>query len=169
MNTVIHVCVLGVSERGGTYPQPLVDTFPVELVATGQDSQQLAGLEITHTHHTAATQREWTCKVRQHKKPVRHFFTWPLSIRADLCRLVIELDHKEHDGKIHSINQGCRGVNGQHSQRLFRLLIIWIEPIGRKLFDVSLSQSSEFGFSQTFSEVQEGLWAKNTTSATTEE
>lgn len=66
----------------------------MELVATGQDSQQLAGLEITHTHHT---------------------------------------------------------------ERLFRLLIIWIEPIGRKLFDVSLSQSSEFGFSQTFSEVQEGL------------
>ncbi|TNN81952.1 hypothetical protein EYF80_007860 [Liparis tanakae] len=40
---------------------------------------------------------------------------------------------------------------------------------GRKLFDVSLGQSSEFGFSQTFSEVQEGLWAGNTTSATTEE
>lgn len=87
----------GVGPTDGTRPvgpQPFVDTLPVELVAAGQDSQQLAGLKITHTHHT---------------------------------------------------------------QCLFRLMVIWIEPIGRKLFDVSLSQSSEFGLSQTFSEVQEGL------------
>lgn len=36
-------------------------------------------------------------------------------------------------------------------------MVVWIEPIGRKLFDVSLSQSSEFSLSQTLSEVQEGL------------
>lgn len=66
----------------------------MELMAAGQDSQQLARLKITHTHHT---------------------------------------------------------------QCLFRLMVIWIEPIGRKLFDVSLGQSSEFGLSKTLSEVQEGL------------
>lgn len=49
---------------------------------------------------------------------------------------------------------------GQHSQCLFRLVVIWIEPIGRKLFDVSLRQSTEFGLPQTLSEVQEGLWGK---------
>ncbi len=52
----------------GTYPQPLVDTLPVELVAAGQDSQQLAGLKITHTHHTPATQQVLAHQVRQHKK-----------------------------------------------------------------------------------------------------
>lgn len=39
---------------GSTYPQPFVDTLPVELVAAGQNSQQLAGLKITHAHHTPA-------------------------------------------------------------------------------------------------------------------
>lgn len=63
-------------------------------MAAGQNSQQLAGFKITHTHHT---------------------------------------------------------------QCLFRLMVIRIEPIGGKLFNVSLGQSSEFGLSQTLSEVQEGL------------
>lgn len=40
---------------------------------------------------------------------------------------------------------------------MFRLMVIRIEPIGGKLFNVSLGQSSEFGLSQTLSEVQEGL------------
>lgn len=40
---------------------------------------------------------------------------------------------------------------------MLRLMVIWIEPIGWKLFDVSLGQSSEFGLSQTLGEVQEGL------------
>lgn len=66
----------------------------MKLMAAGQDSQQLAGLKVTHTYHT---------------------------------------------------------------QCLFRLMVIWIESIRRKLFDVSLGQSSEFGFSQALSEVQEGL------------
>lgn len=44
--------------RVGTYPQPLVHTLPVELMAAGQDSQQLAGLKVTHTHHTPATQQK---------------------------------------------------------------------------------------------------------------
>lgn len=66
----------------------------MELVAAGQDSQQLAGLKVAHTHHT---------------------------------------------------------------QCLFRLVVIWIEPVRRKLFNISFGQSSEFGLSQTFSEVQEGF------------
>lgn len=56
------------SMEWGTYPQPLVDALPVELMAAGQDSQQLAGLKITHTHHTPATQQVLACQVRQHKK-----------------------------------------------------------------------------------------------------
>lgn len=66
----------------------------MELMAAGQDSQQLTGLKITHAHHT---------------------------------------------------------------QCLLRLMVVWIEPIGRKLFNVSLCQSSEFGLSETLSQVQEGL------------
>lgn len=66
----------------------------MELMATGQDSQQLAGLKITHAHH---------------------------------------------------------------AQCLLRLMVVWIEPIGRKLFNVSLRQSSEFGLTETFGQVQQGL------------
>lgn len=66
----------------------------MELVATRQNSQQLAGFKVAHTYHT---------------------------------------------------------------QCLFRLMVIWIESIRRKLFDVSLGQSSEFSFSQALGEVQEGL------------
>lgn len=87
----------GVSPTNGTRPvgpKPLVDALPMELVAAGQDSQQLAGLKITHAHYT---------------------------------------------------------------QCLLRLMVIRIEAVRRKLFDVSLCQSSEFGFSQTLSKVQEGL------------
>lgn len=40
-------------------------------------------------------------------------------------------------------------------------MVIWIEPIGGKLFNVSFGQSSEFGLSQTLSKVQEGLWEKS--------
>lgn len=54
----------------GTYPQPLVDTLPMELMAAGQDSQQLAGLKITHTHHTPATQQQVLASKVRHKKPV---------------------------------------------------------------------------------------------------
>lgn len=43
---------------------------------------------------------------------------------------------------------------------MFGLMVIWIKPIGRKLFNVSLGQPSEFGLSQALSEVQEGLWEK---------
>lgn len=39
-----------------TYPQPLVHTLPVEFMAAGQDSQQLAGLKIAHTHHAPVTE-----------------------------------------------------------------------------------------------------------------
>lgn len=45
-----------------TYPQPLVHTLPMELVAAGQDSQQLAGLEITHAHHTPVARRTNTSR-----------------------------------------------------------------------------------------------------------
>lgn len=48
-----------------------------------------------------------------------------------------------------------------HSQCLFGLMVIWIEPIGRKLFNVSLGQPSKFGLSQALSKVQEGLWEKH--------
>lgn len=34
-----------------TYPEPLVDALRVELVRTGQDSEQLPRLEIAHAHN----------------------------------------------------------------------------------------------------------------------
>ena len=37
-----------------THPEPLVDTFSVELVAAGHDPQQLARLKVAHAHHTPA-------------------------------------------------------------------------------------------------------------------
>ena len=37
-----------------THPEPFVDTFSVELVAAGQDPQQLARLKVAHAHHTPA-------------------------------------------------------------------------------------------------------------------
>lgn len=66
----------------------------MELMAAGQDSQQLAGLKITHAHHT---------------------------------------------------------------QCLFRLMVIWVKSIGRKLFDVALGESSEFCFPETLGKVEESL------------
>lgn len=45
-------------------------------------------------------------------------------------------------------------------------MVIWIKSIRRKLFYVSLGQSSEFSLSQALSEVQQSLWEK--TSATVE-
>lgn len=61
VNTTVCMCNLYVLEGDGgvwlTYPQPLVHTFPMELMAAGQDSQQLAGLKITHAHHTPVAQR----------------------------------------------------------------------------------------------------------------
>lgn len=39
-------------------------------------------------------------------------------------------------------------------------MVIWIEPIRRKLFDVSLGQTSELGLSQTLSEVKQSLWGR---------
>lgn len=52
---------------------------------------------------------------------------------------------------------GLKITHTYHTQCLFRLMVIWIESIGRKLFDVSLGQPSELGLSQALSEVQEGL------------
>lgn len=50
---------------------------------------------------------------------------------------------------------------GQHSQCLFRLMVIGVEPVRRKLLNVSLGQPTEFGLAQTLSKVQEGLWDTN--------
>lgn len=40
------------SQPGLPYLQPLVDTLGVELVVTGEDSEQLPCLEITEADHT---------------------------------------------------------------------------------------------------------------------
>lgn len=39
-----------------THLKPLVYTLGMELVITGQDPQELAGLKVTHTHHTPVRQ-----------------------------------------------------------------------------------------------------------------
>lgn len=49
------------------------------------------------------------------------------------------------------------GLLGRHSQCLFRLVVIWIEPIGRKLFNIALGQASQFSLAETLGEVQQGL------------
>lgn len=57
--------------------------------------------------------------------------------------------------------QGAReeegGIIGRYSQCLFRLMVIWIETVGRKLFNVTLGQPSQFSLPETLGEVQEGL------------
>lgn len=73
----LHLRCVGPTNRARPVgPQPFVNTLPMELVAAGQNSQQLAGLKITHAHHT---------------------------------------------------------------QCLLGLMVVWIKPIGRKLFNVSFS------------------------------
>lgn len=42
----------GLPTRSKTYPEPLVDTFGMELVRAGQNSEHLSGLEIAHANHT---------------------------------------------------------------------------------------------------------------------
>lgn len=64
----LYMCITWTQLKGpgtcvGTYPQPLVHTLPVELMAAGQDSQQLAGLKIAHTHHTPVTEQRFACQV----------------------------------------------------------------------------------------------------------
>lgn len=49
------------------------------------------------------------------------------------------------------------GMIRWYSQCLFRLMVIWIEPVGRKLFNITLGQSSQFSLTETLGEVQEGL------------
>lgn len=44
-----------------------------------------------------------------------------------------------------------------YSQCLFRLMVIWVEAIGRKLFNITLGQASQFSLAKTLGEVQEGL------------
>lgn len=46
-------------------------------MAAGQDSQQLAGLKITHAHHTPTTQQTSARKVQ-------HFSNNPVGVEADL-------------------------------------------------------------------------------------
>lgn len=36
-------------------------------------------------------------------------------------------------------------------------MVIWIEPVGRKLFNITLGQPSQFSLPETLGEVQEGL------------
>jgi len=37
-------------------------------------------------------------------------------------------------------------------------VVIWVEPIGRQLFNVTLAQASELGLAQPLGQVQQGLW-----------
>lgn len=48
---------------------------------------------------------------------------------------------------------------GQYSHHLLGLVVIWVEPIGRQLFDVALGQASELGLTQPLGQVQQGLWS----------
>lgn len=41
-----------------THFKPLVNTFGVELVITGENSEELAGLEVTHTNDTSAVKKK---------------------------------------------------------------------------------------------------------------
>lgn len=49
------------------------------------------------------------------------------------------------------------GMIRWYSQCLFRLMVVWIEAVGRKLFNVTLGQSSQLRLAETLGQVQEGL------------
>lgn len=70
-----------------THLQPLVYTFSMELVITGQHPEKLTRLKVTHTHHTSATQNvegvknslhvrnKITLKITQKLKMTKEFLT----------------------------------------------------------------------------------------------
>lgn len=49
------------------------------------------------------------------------------------------------------------GMIRWYSQCLFRLMVVWIEAVGRKLFNVTLGQSSQLSLAKALGQVQEGL------------
>lgn len=50
------------------------------------------------------------------------------------------------------------GDGAWHSQRLLRLMAVWVESVGRKLLNVRFGEASRLGVSQPLRQAQEGLY-----------
>lgn len=126
------------------YLQPLVHTLGVELMVAGENSEQLPRLEVAEADHTPGRRAQNVA-----------------SMRVAEGRLMAEHEphcpHPQERVPWQPICAQRAGAGAQHSQRLLRLMAVWVEAVGWKLLDVRFGEASRLGISQPLRQAQEGL------------